>query len=90
MAELTKPQQRALRWLYNRSGKGVFTKGQVLMASGDLAGVTRITWNALRDAGYVEIGKTGKGRVEITEAGEQYTRVRAGVKEADCVAEDDE
>jgi hypothetical protein len=87
MLDLTGAQQRALRWLYNRTGSGMFTRGQVLLANGELAGVMRATWNALRDAKMVAIAAK---RVDITETGEQYCRAHTGIKEAACVPDDDD
>lgn len=45
--EITTSQRKALRWLYNHGGEGMFNTNQVLLAQGELAGVMRATWNAL-------------------------------------------
>ena len=85
--ELTKPQQGALRWLYNRGGSGVFEKNnQVVVAQGERSATERKTWNALRDAGYIT---TENKRATVTEEGQQYCRSRPGIKEAGTVPEDD-
>ena len=60
---MTKAQKAALAWLHERGGDGIFDQHGVLLASGESAPVTRMTWNALRDLGLVEFYKpTGKGR----------------------------
>lgn len=88
MTEITTPQARALRWLYNRSGSGVFEKNnQVVVAQGERSATERKTWNALRDAGLIEVANK---RAKITETGEQYCRSHPGIKEAATVLEDDE
>jgi len=63
---LTKAQSSALEWLKKHGGDGIFNNGGVLLAAGEMAPVTRSTWNALRDAGLVEFYKpTGKGRGRV-------------------------
>lgn len=90
MTELTKAQSAALRWLHNRGGDGMFNKGQVLLARGDLAAVTRATWNALEKATPPLITySTGKGykRATITDAGRAVALNYTGA-EADTVEDD--
>lgn len=82
---MTDAQKAAIRWLFNRGGTGMFNKDGVLLAAGELAGVMRSTWNALRDAGLVVIEKK---RVTITEAGEQHCAANPLVRESQCVAEE--
>ncbi len=70
--ELTNAQRAAVKWFHNRGGDGMFTKGQVLLARGELAGTTRATWNVLAKATPPLITySSGKGykRVAITDAG---------------------
>lgn len=54
---LTEAQSRALDWLRERNGTGVWEKpgSCVLIAAGERAPFTRRTWNALRDAGFIRI-----------------------------------
>lgn len=88
--ELTKAQRAAVKWFHNRGGDGMFTKGQVLLARGELAGVDRRTWNALASATPPLIQySTGKGfkRVTITEAGKLVAMNFLG-SEADTVEDD--
>lgn len=94
--ELTTAQRRALRWLYNRGGEGMFNKNQTLLARGELAGVMRTTWNALSKAKppCVDIFSPradGKGykRVSLLEAGKVVALTWAGA-EADTVEDDDD
>jgi hypothetical protein len=66
--QLTKAQKDALQWLRDHNGTGLFDKNGVLLASGELAPVRRSTWNALREAGKVEIyrdGVRGPARVRV-------------------------
>lgn len=84
--KLTKPQEGALRWLYNHGGSGIFNKNGVLMARGDLAGVMRSTWNVLRDARLITIDKK---RIVTTKEGEQYCRSHPGITPSTNVEEDD-
>lgn len=65
---MTRDQRRALLWLRNRNGDGVFDKTQVLTAAGERAPVMRSTWNKLREAGMVE-EYLGRRRLRVTEAG---------------------
>ncbi len=79
--ELTKAQRAAIRWFYNRGGDGMFTKGQVLLARGELAAVTRSTWNALATAEPPLITYSqGKGykRATITDAGKAVALTVSG------------
>lgn len=88
--ELTKAQRAALRWFYNRGGDGMFNKGQVMLARGELAAVERKTWNALAKAEPPLITySTGKGykRATLTDAGKAVALTYAG-KEADTVEDD--
>lgn len=88
--ELTKAQRAAVKWFHNRGGDGVFTKGQVLLARGELAAVNRSTWNALANAEPPLIQySTGKGykRAAITDAGRVVALNYTG-PEADTVEDD--
>ena len=73
----TQSQRRALRWLYDHSGDGLFDKNGVALCGGKSAPYMRATWNALRDLKLVEfynpLGK-GRGRLRITEAGIPYAK----------------
>lgn len=67
---LTKAQEAALKWLREHNGTGVFDKHGVLLAAGELAPFMRSTWNALRDAGKVDIfriGNRGPARVAVSD-----------------------
>lgn len=60
---LTANQAAALKWLREHTGDGCFDRNGALLAAGESAPFMRSTWNALRDAGKVEIYKpAGKGR----------------------------
>lgn len=62
---LTPAQSNALKWLRAHNGTGVFNKNGVLLAAGELARA----WNALRDAGLVDIwrpGTRGPSRVAVS------------------------
>lgn len=72
-ADLTDAQKRALKWLDNRGGSGMFTRGQVLLAQGDLAGVMRATWNVLATAKPACV-IIEKKRVTLTDAGRVVAR----------------
>lgn len=90
--EITEAQRRALRWLHNRGGEGMFNKQQVLLAQGELAGVMRSTWNALADAKppcVIYSANKGYKRVALTEAGKVVALSWAGA-EADTVEDDDD
>lgn len=66
--DLTKAQLAALKWLRNRGGTGIFERNrQVLIAQGERAGVTRSTWNSLRNNHYLNI--SDGGRVTLTPKG---------------------
>ena len=82
---MTGAQKAALRWLFNRGGTGMFNKDGVLLAAGELAGVTRTTWNALRDAGLVSIENK---RTSITDAGKQHCAANPTVRESQTVEEE--
>ena len=88
--EITTAQRCALRWLHNRGGSGCFTKGQVLLAQGELAAVKRSTWNALASADPACItysGGNGYKRVGITEAGTVLALTWTG-RESDTVEDE--
>lgn len=57
--QMTSSQKRALQWLTERGGTGVFDRNGVLLAAGETAGdgkgFMRSTWNALRDLGLLTI-----------------------------------
>jgi len=60
---MTPAQTNALKWLKDHGGDGVFDKNGILLAAGEPCPFMRSTWNALRDAGLVEMYKpAGKGR----------------------------
>lgn len=60
--KLTRSQRDALLWLEAHGGDGIFARGCVLLAAGEIAPFNRVTWNRLRDHGLVEMYKpTGKG-----------------------------
>ena len=87
---MTEAQKRALRWLHNRGGEGVFNKNQVLLARGELAAVMRTTWNALAGANppYLTYSAgNGYKRVAITEAGKVAALAWTGA-ESDTVEDD--
>lgn len=86
-ASLTAAQVKALRWLANRGGEGMFNKNNVLLARGELAAVMRTTWNRLCDAGMViySANKSYK-RVAITEKGRKVLEGWTG-EEAQTVYE---
>jgi hypothetical protein len=71
LAPLTQVQQKALKWLTDRNGDGIFDKYGVLLAAGETAPFMRSTWNALRDHGLLEFynpaGK-GYGRARVIKA----------------------
>lgn len=72
MAKLTKAQKDAASWLRKRGGDGMFDRNGVALAAGETAPVTRMTWNALRDAGMIEFYNPcgrGRGRLRLTPAG---------------------
>lgn len=79
--EATSAQLRALKWLRNRSGDGVFAgKGQVLLAAGERAGVMRGTWSALEKLGLVE--RYNVKRLRVTEAGKAVDLFRVPESES--------
>lgn len=88
MTAPTKSQLRALLWLKNRGGEGVFNKHNVLLDQGELAGVMRATWNTLADDGLViySANKSAK-RVAITTNGVEVLKSYKGI-EAETVDED--
>jgi hypothetical protein len=65
---VTPAQSKALAWLKQHNGTGVLNKYGVLLAAGELAPFRRSTWNALRDAGAVDIyriGSRGPARIAV-------------------------
>ena len=70
-AVVTAAQERALKWLADRGGDGVFDRHGVALAQGDSAPFERKTWNALRDAGRIQFyggardGGSGYGRLRV-------------------------
>ena len=72
-AGLTKAQREAFKWLSDHGGDGCFDKNGVVLAQGETAPVTRMTWNALERAGFVRFyggkrdGGKGYGRIAIKE-----------------------
>ena len=78
---LTEAQRRALRWFYKRGGDGCFTRGQVLLARGELAAVGRKTWNALASSDPPLIAYSGGNRYKratITQAGIAFALTNPG------------
>lgn len=69
---MTTSQGKALKWLFDRGADGIFDIHGIVIAHGEIAPITRSTWNALRDLGYIEFynptGK-GRGRLRITNEG---------------------
>ncbi len=72
----------ALKWLRERNGTGVFDRGGVLLAGGELAPFMRSTWNKLRAAELVGIEAR---RVTVTSSGRGFdcgrTEERTSVEE---------
>jgi hypothetical protein len=70
VSQPTGAQARALKWLKDRGGDGMFDNDGVLLAMGELAPFMRSTWNALRDLGLVEFYAPSaikrRGRVRVT------------------------
>lgn len=68
------PVARALAWLKERGGDGMFDSNGVVLAQGELAPFTRTTWNALASLGHVEFyggkaqGGRGRGRLRVRDA----------------------
>ncbi len=72
MKPLTKAQRQGLRWLASRGADGVFNIYGVLVAMGETAPFTRMTWNSLERHGLAERynpAKKGFGRLRLTTAG---------------------
>lgn len=60
---MTEAQQKALQWLVDRGGDGIFNDGGVLSVAGEIAPYLPGAWNALCDLGKVEFyNPTGEGR----------------------------
>ena len=53
MDNFTDSQKKALKWLSDHNGDGVFDKHGVLLAGGESAPFMRSTWNHLRSSGLV-------------------------------------
>lgn len=73
---MTKNQTKALEWLRERGGDAALDRHGVVLAAGESAPFRRLTWNALRDAGYVEFyNPTGRGhgRIRLRARQEQST-----------------
>lgn len=66
---MTEAEKKALRWLYDRNGDGVFDKDGVLIAAGQSAPIMRSTWNSLVRQGYV-MEYMKRKRLKTTEAGD--------------------
>ena len=81
MGRITDAQKAALKWLKNRGGDGVFDKTRCLIARGERAGVMRVSWARLEQAGLVERYASNK-RMRITRAGVLLDC--SDVREADC------
>lgn len=73
---MTKSHIKALEWLRERGGDAALDKHGVVLAAGETAPFTRVTWNALRDAGHVEFyNPTGRGHGRIRLRARQETAV---------------
>ena len=61
--KLTGAQRKALDWLEQHNGDGMFDQNGVLLAAGESGPFMRSTWNGLRKAGWVEFYRlvVGKG-----------------------------
>lgn len=68
---MTDAQKKALKWLTERGGDGVFDMNGVLIAEGEAAPFMRSTWNRLRDLGLIEFyNPLGRGRGRARVVGE--------------------
>lgn len=81
MTVITDAQKAALKWLKNRGGDGLFDKTRCVVARGERAGVMRVSWIRLEQAGLIERYANNK-RVRITRAGVLFNVSDVG--EADC------
>ena len=66
---MTDSEKKALKWLSEHNGDGVFDKHGVLLAGGESAPFRRSTWNHLREAGHVvfyRINGAGAWRVKLS------------------------
>lgn len=76
-------KSKALDWLIQHNGDGAWARsgkgGTMLLAAGQVAPYTRVTFNKLRDAGLVEYygGKSNRARCRITDKGREAQRTRA-------------
>jgi len=64
---MTDAQKKALKWLSEHNGDGVFNKHNVLIAAGETAPFMYSTWKALRDLGLITY--YDKRRVRISKPG---------------------
>lgn len=62
----TAAQHKALEWLKERGGDGLFDRQGVLVAAGERAPITRSTWNALIELGLAEIYLAPGKRLRLT------------------------
>jgi DNA-binding MarR family transcriptional regulator len=69
---LTKAQEDALEWFARHGGDGMFTRGHVLLAQGEIGPHMRATWNKLAEKGFVQFYQNKK-RLRLTEKGKQAT-----------------
>ncbi|MEQ9436033.1 hypothetical protein [Hyphomonas sp.] len=60
--EITDAQRDALDWLRKHNGDGVFMRGNIVMAAGEVAPFQWKTWKALIENGRCEAYQMGKGR----------------------------
>ena len=61
-ATLSSSCRKAVVWLREHNGDGVFDKHGVVLAAGETGPFMRSTWNTLRDAGLVEFyNPAGRG-----------------------------
>jgi translation elongation factor EF-Ts len=52
---MTESMQRAVEWLRQRGGSGIWDKRNRLIAAGEIAPFYRATWKRLNDVGIVSI-----------------------------------
>ena len=60
---MTEAQEKALKWLKEHGGDGLFDNDGVLVAAGERAPHMRSTWNILRDLGHIEFYQTKRVRI---------------------------
>lgn len=76
---ITDAQYRAIKWLSDRGGDGMFDKNGILLAAGETAPHTRSTWNELAKMDLVEFYKPkarGRGRLRIKKSRSESNKVQ--------------